>query len=363
MKMKIFMCLKLFPLLFVLFSSSFSGALIKVPENATIPAVMFFGDSVVDTGNNNYITTLVRANFLPYGKDFIAGQPTGRFSNGKVPPDLFVEELGIKPCLPPYLDPSLVDEDLLTGVNFASGGSGYDPLTSNTMSVFSLSDQLEMFEEYIIKLKKIAGDEKSSYILRESLFVVVSGSNDIWNSFFNNLRQFQYDVPSYTDLLVSHVSSFAQELYRLGARRIGVFSMPAIGCMPSQITIRRIGLERKCVTEYNEIAQLFNKKLLSALTSLNAQFPQAKMVYLDFYDLPLDMISNPQKFGFKIVDKGCCGTGTFETSLLCTYACSNEDDYIFWDSFHPTEKAYRILIHQMLQENINYFICGKSLCS
>ena len=39
------------------------------------------------------------------------------------------EELGIKSVVPAYLDPNLKTEDLLTGVSFASGGSGYDPLT------------------------------------------------------------------------------------------------------------------------------------------------------------------------------------------------------------------------------------------
>jgi hypothetical protein len=32
--------------------------------------------------------------------------------------------------LPASLDPNLHLEDLLTGVSFASGGTGYDPLTS-----------------------------------------------------------------------------------------------------------------------------------------------------------------------------------------------------------------------------------------
>lgn len=41
-----------------------------------------------------------------------------------------MEELGVKDVLPPYLDPNLKIEDLRTGVNFASGGGGYDPLTS-----------------------------------------------------------------------------------------------------------------------------------------------------------------------------------------------------------------------------------------
>jgi hypothetical protein len=37
--------------------------------------------------------------------------------------------LGIKGYVPAYLDPNLKSSDLLTGVGFASGASGYDPLT------------------------------------------------------------------------------------------------------------------------------------------------------------------------------------------------------------------------------------------
>ena len=37
--------------------------------------------------------------------------------------------IGIKEYLPPYLDPSLSIEELMTGVGFASAGSGFDPLT------------------------------------------------------------------------------------------------------------------------------------------------------------------------------------------------------------------------------------------
>lgn len=61
---------------------------IKLPENMTIPAVFAFGDSIVDQGNNNLLSTLIYCNFPPYGQDFQGGLPTGRFSNGKTPPDL-----------------------------------------------------------------------------------------------------------------------------------------------------------------------------------------------------------------------------------------------------------------------------------
>ena len=43
--------------------------------------------------------------------------------------DFSAEELGIKELLPAYLDPNLKPSDLVTGVCFASGASGYDPLT------------------------------------------------------------------------------------------------------------------------------------------------------------------------------------------------------------------------------------------
>lgn len=39
------------------------------------------------------------------------------------------KEMGIKDTVPAYLDPTLTPQDLLTGVTFASGGTGYDPMT------------------------------------------------------------------------------------------------------------------------------------------------------------------------------------------------------------------------------------------
>ena len=63
-------------------------AIVKLPENVTVLAVFMFGDSVVDTGNNNNLTrTFLKSNFPPYGRDFLGGVPTGRFCNGKVPSD------------------------------------------------------------------------------------------------------------------------------------------------------------------------------------------------------------------------------------------------------------------------------------
>ena len=52
-----------------------------------VPAIIVFGDSAVDARNNNVVPTLAKSNFRPYGRDFAGGRPTGRFSNGRIPPD------------------------------------------------------------------------------------------------------------------------------------------------------------------------------------------------------------------------------------------------------------------------------------
>lgn len=75
-------------LLLVVSSNKTKGA-VKLPPNISVPAVLVFGDSIMDTGNNNNnLITSARSNFPPYGQDFKGGIPTGRFCNGKVPSDI-----------------------------------------------------------------------------------------------------------------------------------------------------------------------------------------------------------------------------------------------------------------------------------
>lgn len=102
-------------------------------HEAKVPAVIVFGDSSVDSGNNNGISTLLKSNFKPYGRDFDGGQPTGRFSNGRVPPDFVSEAFGLKTSVPAYLDPKFGISDFVNGVCFASAGTGYDNATSDVL--------------------------------------------------------------------------------------------------------------------------------------------------------------------------------------------------------------------------------------
>ena len=73
-----------FLLLSVLLLSSPAVTVVR----ARVTALIVFGDSIVDPGNNNNLHTQIKANHPPYGKDFDGHVATGRFSNGLVPSDL-----------------------------------------------------------------------------------------------------------------------------------------------------------------------------------------------------------------------------------------------------------------------------------
>lgn len=61
----------------------------RVVLGSPFRAMYVFGDSIVDDGNNNFINSIAKSNYYPYGCDF-AGGPSGRFCNGKT----FVDFLG-----------------------------------------------------------------------------------------------------------------------------------------------------------------------------------------------------------------------------------------------------------------------------
>ncbi|KAL0292887.1 UNVERIFIED_CONTAM: GDSL esterase/lipase [Sesamum calycinum] len=116
------------------------SSVVVVHGDPLVPALLLFGDSVVDVGNNNNLQTLVKANFLPYGRDFNTHKPTGRFSNGKLATDFTAEYLGFTSYQPAYLSQEARGRNILTGVNFASAASGHCSLYQDPVYARDLSD-------------------------------------------------------------------------------------------------------------------------------------------------------------------------------------------------------------------------------
>ena len=62
-------------------------------------------------------------------------------------------------------------------------------------SVIALHNQIKMFKEYVRKLNGIVGAERTNFILANSLFFLVTGSNDITNTYYvSHVRKFSYDL-------------------------------------------------------------------------------------------------------------------------------------------------------------------------
>ncbi|KAJ3670137.1 hypothetical protein LUZ60_010461 [Juncus effusus] len=323
---------------------------------ALVPGVMIFGDSVVDSGNNNNLYTLVKANFPPYGRDFGSHSPTGRFCNGKLATDFTVENLGFSTYPPAYLSPEAQGNNLLNGANFASGASGYWDATAQLYSAISLTQQLQNYKEYQSKLANITSKEKATALVSGAIHILSAGSSDyIQNYYINPLLSQAHTPDQFSNLLLQSFNSFVENLYNTGVRKIGVTSLPPLGCLPASITLFGGG-GNACVDRLNNDSTMFNAKLGSAAQTLKKNHKDLKLVVFDIYNPLLDLVKNPSNNGFFETRRACCGTGTIETSLLCNAGapgtCSNATGYVFWDSFHPTEAANKVLSDSLLVQGI-----------
>ncbi|KVH90640.1 Lipase, GDSL [Cynara cardunculus var. scolymus] len=300
----------------VLFLSSTEGN-----GQPLVPGLFIFGDSVVDAGNNNHLETLVKSNFPPYGRDFTDSHPTGRFCNGKLASDFTGENLGFTSYPPPILSKEANGKNLLLGANFASGQSN------------------------------------ATSIITGSIYLLSSGSSDfIQNYYINPLLYKVYTPYQFSDILIQAYSHFIQELYGAGARKIGVSTLPPIGCLPASITIFSED-SNECVTKMNTVAVYFNKKLNETSASLKSKLSGLNLVVLDIYNPLYDLIQKPTDYGFFEARKACCGTGLVETSFLCNKespgTCANASEYVFWDGFHPSEAANKIVADDLLLDGIS----------
>lgn len=77
-------------LVFVVLALNLNLDIANAATNASLRASFIFGDSLVDAGNNNYLSTLSKADTPPNGIDFKAsgGNPTGRYTNGRTIADI-----------------------------------------------------------------------------------------------------------------------------------------------------------------------------------------------------------------------------------------------------------------------------------
>ncbi|KAL8208109.1 hypothetical protein R6Q57_007521 [Mikania cordata] len=320
----------------------------------SVPAAIYtFGDSLVDVGNNNFLSaSILRADYPHNGIDFPTGKPTGRFSNGKNSADFLAEKVGL-PTAPPYL--SLVPEEnklnvtnaTVAGVNFASGGAGILNGTNELYESIPLTQQVEYYSLVHQQLVQKMGSARAKTLLAKSLFVIVIGNNDLL-SYFENDSQVskQYTPQQYVNLMASTLKQLVKRLYRLGARKFVVTGVGVIGCCPIQ-RLQMNTTNDTCNIEANYWTKKYNIRLKILLKKLmKTHLADINYSYFDTYRVMNDVIQNPQNYGISEIKEACCGMGKLNAEIPClpiANYCSNRSDHLFWDLYHPTETVSRML--------------------
>ncbi|KAA8543447.1 hypothetical protein F0562_021058 [Nyssa sinensis] len=328
------------------------------PQAEAARAFFVFGDSLVDSGNNNYLATTARADSPPYGIDYPTHRPTGRFSNGLNIPDLISEQLGSESTLP-YLSPQLNGQKLLVGANFASAGIGILNDTGIQFArIIRIYQQMEFFQEYQQRVSAIIGPAGAQQLVNQALVLITLGGNDFVNNYFlmpYSARRLQYSLPDFSRYIISEYRNILKTLYELGARRVLVTGSGPLGCVPSQLVSG--GGNGKCAEGPQQAAAIYNPELVQMLKSLNQELGSDVFIAANAMDMHNDFINNPQAFGFVTSKRACCGQGPYNGLGVCnprSNLCPNRSLYAFWDPFHPTERANRYIVQTIVTGSTKY---------
>ncbi|XP_062076138.1 GDSL esterase/lipase At1g71250 [Humulus lupulus] len=310
-------------------------------ESPHVPAMFVFGDSLVDDGNNNFLSSMARSNYYPYGCDF-SGGATGRFTNGRTVADMLGALLGL-PYVPAFANPTTVGSRILGGVNYASAAGGIlDETGQNLGQRYGLSQQVVNFEISLNELRGMMSATNLTQYLAKSIAIVVVGSNDYINNYLLPGSLYSsYNPRDYANLLLNRFARQIVALHSVGLRKLMLAGLGPLGCIPNQRASGRAPRGR-CVDSVNEMLGSYNEGLKSLVDQLNARYQGATFLYANTYAVFGDILNDPASYGFKVIDTACCGLGRNQGQITClplAMPCANRNDYLFWDAFHPTEAA------------------------
>ncbi|KAL6546454.1 hypothetical protein OROMI_022175 [Orobanche minor] len=307
-------------------------------QSQQVPCIFFYGDSQFDNGNNNVLTTLAKSNYPPYGIDYPDG-PTGRFSNGQTIADFIAQLLGFANPISPFV--STRGSGILRGVNYASGSAGIlDETGALVGDRITMSMQLINHRITISRIAHLLGNNQTAVniYLNKCLYVVNMGSNDYLNNYYVTrlpTRQL-YTPEQFAEILIKKLT---QQLKFFGARKVAVFGLGLLGCVPQELANFPANRSGGCVDFINYGVRSFNNRLAPLVDILKTDLPDAHFTLINITNISL---GDPSLLGVRVTNAPCCQVR--RSTGLCTpnqVPCSNRSNYMFWDNFHPTEIANR----------------------
>ncbi|MCL7025502.1 hypothetical protein MKW94_012932 [Papaver nudicaule] len=315
---------------------------VGISSGAIAPAIYNFGDSLLDSGNNNFLQTIAKANYTPYGIDFPTG-PTGRFTNGATGGDFMATFLGL-PYPPAYLSLSQEWRRITTtGINYASSGSGILPESGTAMGDnLSLDEQIDYFKSTVKNdLPRIYRFPRIlSYTLSRSIFVISTGANDYLNNylqpqFYNTSKT--YPPQEFANLLLNTLEQQLTTIYNLGGRKFLIYNIGALGCLPIVIAAANPKPSTLCVEDVNNLVNIYNNGLPTMLKRLTSSLQGSTFVRADLFTLGYAQFQDPLKFGYSNGRTPCCKFDIFGQCIRGQQPCNDIDNRLFYDAIHPAQ--------------------------
>jgi phospholipase/lecithinase/hemolysin len=256
--------------------------------------IIVFGDSLSDVGNLYAIAEQA------YPPEPFYWQ--GRVSNGPV----WVEHLAARLSLESTRENNYAVAGAMTDDgNFNEGRPGFN-LPADLPGV---QDQINEFTGSL-----------TGHADPNALYVLWAGPNNFFNPPAN-------PVAAITDA-VGDIVTAVGTLSAVGAEHIVVLNLPDLGLTPD-------GVASGIGSLYTEFSQNFNAALHATLGAYGLD-----VIEFDVFSTFQDIAADPGAVGLANVTDACLGG---------TGICSNPDEYLFWDSVHPTTKGHQILADMVFE--------------
>lgn len=303
---------------------------------ANFDQAYFFGDSLSDTGNVFEFTSPQSFPNTPYAP--------GRFSNGDIWVDNLTNDLGI--------DISLFSSspDVGNSVNYAFGGA--------TSGIESFGDIPMGLQQQCDKFNELVTTHGSESTFNNDLFFFWSGANDYFS--------FIQDDPTTSDVIETNfpkrgretintilevvdinIKGGIQDIIDAGGKNIVLFNLPDLDMTPLGQSLTRED-ERKL----RKLTQKHNQRIDRLATNLEATNPDVNIIQIDVNQLFDDIIDNPSEFGLTNVTDNFTGIDLY-TGINQAPANGNPEEYLFFDSAHPTSTVHDIISDLVSEQLLN----------
>lgn len=287
--------------------------------------IVIFGDSLSDTGNA-FALQRIRNTPPAYSVDRLLvpddayARGGHHFTNGAT----WAEDLARPLDLATDVGPAFRDANQFA-TNYAVGGAR----AANDGENVDLSAQVQDFLE-----------DFGNRAPANALYVIEIGGNDVRDALAALLTG--QDPAPVIGAGVASVGANIGALYASGARRFLIWNVANIGLTPA-VRALDANFGPGIAGAADALAQGFNANLGGALATLQQTLPGIEILEFDLYGEFNAIVANPAIFGLTDVVDACIAPN------VPPFACTNADQYVFWDGIHPTKVVHAIIAREVAQ--------------